>query len=526
MRIELSTAAITAYTGVLSAMPTFAAVDVGSNSVRLKIAKLVRGRLETIHEDREVTRLGESVFRSGLLDPKAIAQTVKVLRRFHRAATTYGVDAVRVVATSAMRDTRNASSFLEWVRSTTGWRVEIISGIEEGRLIHFGVVLNSRLNTWPLLLMDLGGGSCELTVSVDCQIRSMVSLPLGAVRLTEEFIQNDPPKKKETERLRQFIAEEVGRLERRMRRWSPKLAIATSGTAAALADLAQNFDKRSPKPNYISTRVMDRIVDELSKRSLAQRRALPGLGPKRAEIIIAGATVYAELAERFGLPGIQYSPLGLRDGLLAQMAAEYDRHTSLGRRIETERQSGLAEAAEHYGADIPFADHVRDLTMQLFRQLKPIHRLPDDYAEWLSAAAMLHEIGSFINRTGRHRHAYYLIANSELYGFTAEQRRLIAAIARYMGKSKPSPQERTLRLLSPLDRQLVPRAVVLLRMARALNLGRKGAVEAVRAKVQDSEVELKLRAKRGGADLELWSLLKEKSYFREVFGRDLVAEAS
>jgi len=508
-------------------MPTFAAVDVGSNSVRLKIAKLVRGRLETILEDREVTRLGESVFRSGLLDPKAIAHTVKVLRRFHRAATTAGVDAVRVVATSAMRDTRNASSFLEWVRSTTGWRVEIISGIEEGRLIHLGLVSNSRLNTWPLLLMDLGGGSCELTVSVNSQIRSMVSLPLGAVRLTEEFIQNDPPKKKETERLRQFIAEEVSRLERRMRRWSPKLAIATSGTAAALAALAENFDKRaSRRANYISTNVMNRIVAELSKRSLDQRRLLPGLGPKRAEIIVAGATVYAELAERFDLPGILYSPLGLRDGLLAQMAAEFDRHTAIGKRIKTERQSGLAELAEQYGADLHFAEHVRELTMQLFKQLKSVHRLPEDYAEWLSAAAMLHEIGAFINRTGRHRHAYYLIANSELYGFTVDQRRIIAAIARYVGKSKPTPQDRALRLLPALDRQLLPRAVVLLRMARALNLGRKGAVEAIRTKLTASDVKLKLLTKRGGADLEAWNLLKEKGYFREVFGRDLVADAS
>jgi exopolyphosphatase / guanosine-5'-triphosphate,3'-diphosphate pyrophosphatase len=264
----------------------------------------------------------------------------------------------------------------------------------------------------------------------------------------------------------------------------------------------------------------------LSKRSLAQRRLLAGLGPKRAEIIVAGATVYAELAERFHLPGIQYSPLGLRDGLLVQMAAEYDRHTAIGKRIETERQQTLAAAAAHYGADLHFGEHVRHLTLQLFRQLKSVHRLPGDYEEWLTAAAMLHEIGSFINRTGRHRHAYYLIANSELYGFTVEQRRLIAAIARYMGKSKPSPQDRALRLLPAIDRQLLPRAVVLLRMARALNLGRKGAVEGVRAKVRDSIVELKLQTRRGGADLELWQVLKEGSYFREVFGRDLVAEAS
>jgi exopolyphosphatase/guanosine-5'-triphosphate,3'-diphosphate pyrophosphatase len=253
---------------------------------------------------------------------------------------------------------------------------------------------------------------------------------------------------------------------------------------------------------------------------------LPGLGPKRAEIIVAGATVYAELIKRLHLPGFQYSPLGLRDGLLAQMAAEYDRHTAIGKRIETERQSGLSEAVEHYGADLHFAEQVRTLTMQLFRQLKAVHRLPDDYAEWLSAAAMLHETGAFISRTGRHRHAYYLIANSELYGFTNEQRRLIAAISRYMGKSKPGPQDRAVRLLPAMDRPLIPRAVVLLRLARALNLGRKDAVEAIRARVSDSAVELKLRTRRGGADLEIWSVQKERTYFREVFGRDLVVEAS
>src|SRR5512147_631752 len=130
-------------------MPTFAAVDIGSNSVRLKIAELTRGRLSTIQEDREVTRLGESVFRNGMLDPKAIDQTVKVLRRFHRATTQLGVDKIRAVATSALRDARNSSSFTEWVQSATGWRPEIISGIEEGRLIHLGVISHTRVSAGP-----------------------------------------------------------------------------------------------------------------------------------------------------------------------------------------------------------------------------------------------------------------------------------------------------------------------------------------------------------------------------------------
>ena len=183
-------------------MPTFAAVDIGSNSVRLKIARLTRHRLTEIHEDREVTRLGESVFRSSFLSPEAIATTVKVLRRFHRAVQNAGADTVRVVATSALRDARNARAFLEWVRSTTGWDVEIISGLEEARLIHLGLVSTLRVNSSPVLMADLGGGSCELTISTGGHIRNTVSLPLGAVRLTNEFLRHDPPRKSEMRQLR------------------------------------------------------------------------------------------------------------------------------------------------------------------------------------------------------------------------------------------------------------------------------------------------------------------------------------
>src|SRR6266567_5435253 len=159
-------------------MPTFAAIDIGSNSVRLKIARLTRHRLHTIDEDREVTRLGEHVFRTGLLSPEVMSDTIKVLRRFHRAVQKAGADSVRIVATSALRDARNSSAFLEWVRSATGWKVEIISGVEEARLIHLGLVAGSRIDRAPTLMMDLGGGSCELTVSQGGRIRDAVSLPL------------------------------------------------------------------------------------------------------------------------------------------------------------------------------------------------------------------------------------------------------------------------------------------------------------------------------------------------------------
>ncbi len=235
-------------------MPTFAAVDIGSNSVRLKIARLTARRLEAVYEDREVTRLGESVFRSGFLSPDAIANTVRVLRRFHRAVQKTGADSVRVVGTSALRDARNSQAFHEWVRSATGWEVEIISGLEEARLIHLGLTSSLRVNTATALMIDLGGGSCELTISNQGHIRETVSLPLGAVRLTNEFLHHDPARKTELQQMRGFIGREIDRIAPRIMRARPKTVIATSGTAESLAAVCHALYKTKGARANLDTR--------------------------------------------------------------------------------------------------------------------------------------------------------------------------------------------------------------------------------------------------------------------------------
>lgn len=509
-------------------MPTFAAVDIGSNSVRLKIARLQRGRPVNIHEDREVTRLGESVFRSGFLSPDAIALTVKVLRRFHRAVEKSAADTVRVVATSALRDARNSEAFLEWVRSTTGWKVEIISGLEEARLIHLGLVSSLRVSAYPVLMMDLGGGSCELTISVKNHIRETVSLPLGAVRLTNEFLRHDPPRKPELRRLSSFVAREIRRIADRIIRAKPTIVIATSGTAESLAAVCHAMYKtKGARATAASRSQVERVAKKLAQLPLEDRRKLSGVGPRRAEIIVAGAAVYAGLLERCQLAGFRYSPLGLRDGLLAQMAAEHDRATRSGRQIESERWDSILAAMEHYHVERDHAMQVREMTMSLFRDLKSVHRLPPEYEEWLSAAAMLYEVGDYVNRNGRHRHAYYIISNSEILGYTPEQRRTIAAIARYLGKSRPTPADPQMKVLAPEKREHVRRASLLLRLARALNLGRAGAVRKARIGVRNASVNLALITKAGAsADLELWAVEKEAAYFAEVFGRGLSVAAT
>ena len=508
-------------------MPTFAAVDIGSNSVRLKIARITRGRLRAIHEDREVTRLGEGVFRSGFLTPESMAETIKVLRRFHRATQQVVSDPVRVVATSALRDARNSQAFLEWVRSATGWKVEIISGLEEARLIHLGLVSSLHVDSAPALMMDLGGGSCELTISERGQIRDTVSMPLGAVRLTDEFLHHDPPRKGELKRLQGFVTREVNRIAARVVAARVKSVIATSGTAAALAAAASHLRKNGSRLRLVVSRAeMSRIAKQLARRPVEERRQIEGIGPRRAEIIIAGALVYRELLDRCHLKGFRYSPLGLRDGLLAQMAAEHDRSTRSGRQIESERWESITRAVGHYRVDMKHALNVRESAVFLFSTLRSVHGLAAEYREWLSAAAMLYEVGDFVNRNGHHRHTYYIISNSEILGYTPQQRRIIAAIARYLGKSRPTMEEGPMKNIDPAERPSVQKAILLLRLARALNLGRSRAVERVRVTHHGAQVRLTLVPRqRMGVDLELWAIEKDTAYFREVFGRELSTAA-
>ncbi|MGD0890122.1 MAG: Ppx/GppA phosphatase family protein [Terracidiphilus sp.] len=526
-------------------MRTLAAIDIGSNSCRLKIAKVVAHQLRTVHEDREVTRLGASVFESGLVSPEAMAATLRALKRFQRAVQAHGVDRIRVVATAAMRDARNGPAFQAWVKAETGWTMEIISGLEEGRLIHRGVMESEAGVGGRVLLVDLGGGSCEITLSEKKRIKETISVPLGAVRLTEEFLTTDPAPVEGLGRMRRWIQRELRRAHRRIepgtQRVGATTVIATSGTAAALCDAVgsksagQRGSKsggrqnpRSPKARdrghpagLVPVREVRKLAKKLAKLTLPEREAVPGIGPRRAEIIVAGAEVFAELLESFGMAGFRYSPLGLRDGILAQMLAEQDALAKVHREFEHERWESVLATARRYGVDPRHAEPVRAHAVQLFRELKTLHELPAEYESWLAAAAILRDTGKFINHQGHHRHTQYIVSSSEIYGYTQLQRTMVSALARYLGKSRPQPGDRALRNIPAEEHKNVQRAVVLLRLAVALNQDRASDVLRVTARVYPKRVYLELKPGRTGAELELWSLRKEAAYFREVFGREL-----
>ena len=551
--------------GVPRTMPTFAAIDIGSNSCRLKIAKVAAHQLKTLHEDREVTRLGTSVFECGLVSPQAMAATLQALKRFQRAVQLHGVDQIRVVATSAMRDARNGPVFQAMVKAETGWDLEVISGLEEARLIHLGVIGSGEAQAAKraepdtesaaagrVLLVDLGGGSCEITLSERKRILETVSAPLGAVRLTEEFLQGDPAPVEGLGRMRQLIDRELRSARNRVRPEKISQVIGTSGTAAALseamaAEARKGIDKANKPGKKASGKSVEkvaqvlalsqaplaqaagitatsdvrRLTDELVPMTLAERMAIEGIGPRRAEIIVAGTQVFAALLESYGQDGFRYSPLGLRDGILAQMLAEQDARALAHREFEQQRWESVLATARRYGVDLRHAEPVRAHAVQLYRALHTLHQLPAEYENWLAAAAILRDTGKFINYQGHHRHTQYVVSSSEIYGFTPVQRTLVSAIARYLGKSRPQPGDRALRNIPASEHPHVERAVVLLRLAVALNQDRASDVLKVAVKVYPKRVYLELQPGRTGAELEMWSLRKEADYFREVFGREL-----
>ena len=464
-----------------------------------------------------------------------MAATLGALKRFQRTVQTFGVDQIRVVATAAMRDARNAAAFQAWVKAETGWNMEIISGLEEGRLIHLGVTGAETGVGGRVVLVDLGGGSCEITLSERKRIKETISLPLGAVRLTEEFLSADPAPAEGPGADAAFDRARTapgapqdsagGRLAGDCHvRHCCGARVCRCGSGQAGQECAgKPRGRKAGAPRIASTGDVRKLAAKLAKMSLVQREAVPGIGPRRAEIIVAGAQVFAELLESFGLSGFRYSPLGLRDGILAQMLAAQDARAIVHREFEHERWESVLATARRYGVDLKQAEPVRSHAVQLFRELRALHELPPEYESWLAAAAVLRDTGKFINHQGHHRHTQYIVSSSEIYGYTQLQRTVVSAIARYLGKSRPQPGDRALRNI-PVEQHLhVHRAIVLLRLAVALNQDRASDVLHVAAKVYPKRVYLEVEPGRTGAELELWSLRKEAGYFREVFGRELFA---
>ncbi|MGA3028367.1 MAG: Ppx/GppA phosphatase family protein [Bryobacteraceae bacterium] len=499
-------------------MPRYAAVDIGSNSVRMLAAEVdASGQTRVLAEERQVTRLGASVFQYGRISEDAMQLVAQMLANMAQTYRKLDVLAVRAVATSAVRDAGNQGEFLDRASVALGSRVETISGQEEARLIHLGVQAR-----WPhprkrLLIVDVGGGSMELILSDRGDLSAAWSKPLGAVRLTEVFLKHDPPAPEELRRIHEYIDEKIAPALRRIGARQFDRVIATSATAAAVV-CAIN---RIPRPRRdaadrlrATTAQVRRFFGEVSTQSLAARRKAQGIGPRRAEIIVAGTAVFLRALELFQAPALYYSAAGVREGIVADLFAR-----GAGREPATlsrDQRRTVEEMARRYGVSIPHVRKVAHLAGELFHQLEPLHRLPPSYGRLLQAAGFLHDIGHFVSDSSHHKHSQYLVANSDMPGFTDDERRLISLLCRYHRKSMPAPRHPLFETLAAEDKRGVLLLTPLLRIADSLDRGHEQRVESMEALQRDGAVVVGLRSS-ADVDLEIWAADRVADHFRQVY---------
>lgn len=502
-------------------MPRYAAIDIGSNSIRMETAEVLPGQpTRILASDREVTRLGESVFRNGAVSEESMQATCAVLARMAELYRKLEVIGVRAVATSAIRDARNQKVFVERASFAVGTPVEIISGREEARLIHLGVESNWPQNGKRVLLIDIGGGSAEIIAAENGQILDSFSKPLGAVRLRESFLKQDPPTAQQLRQMHEYIEQKLDGVDRLgHEKWDR--VIATSATASAVANVVAHVP-RSQRDEIDRLRItaadVRALYERLSRLGLSGRRKIMGIGPKRAEIIVPGVAVLRDFLQQFQLRSLYYSRAGVRDGIIADLAVR-NVGSELSRLSRDQRRE-VENMGRRYGVALDHARKVAEISSLLFTALETLHELTPAHGKLLEAAAYLIDVGHYVSDASHHKHSWYVVANSDLPGFTERERLLIAALCRYHRKSLPSPEHSAYQTLTADEKRTLMLMFPILRLADNLDRSHDQRISGVECRIRDGQVVLQVHS-QGDIDLEQWAAEQAATAFQQVYQRPI-----
>jgi len=525
-------------------MPRFAALDVGSNALRLRVieADAPNARIPQLlllPQDRDVpsgwreiaslrapVRLGSEVFVSGKLNPASIGQACAALREFRAAMDAAKVDAYRATATSAVREASNGATLVERSRREAGIELEIIEGVEEARLVQLAVVRRLSLVDKRALLVDVGGGSTEITVLERGQSAFSMSLPVGTVRLIDTFLKESGP-------VSVAQAELLGEMvERALGEASPHLAdpfdviIGTGGNTDTLAELCPAKDPPLPSPGCIDVPKMRELFAALCKMSPGDRRERYGLRPDRADTIIPAAAILLRIAEVVRSGTILAPGVGLKDGILEEIV---DKHFHVWDTVR-EAQSVIdacVRLGRRYAFDEAHGTRVAGFAGSLFDDMEKVHAFGERDRLLLRAAAILHDIGDFVRYDGHHKHSYYLIQHSDIMGLSPDERAIVANVARYHRKSVPDPSHPNFRELDKEARSKVRALAAILRIADALDREHRGKVDSVRAVVDRAKGRLFLfLSGQTERELEEWTVRAKSELLRDVFDLDVLMAAA
>jgi len=507
-------------------------IDLGTNSARLLLVSVAAdGSTTTISQQKEVIRLGEGEFAGKKLRDDAMDRAAAVCGRFAEMARAKGAAEIIAVATSATREARNKTAFLQRLHRQTKINLRIISGKEEARLIYLGVSSGTRLDDQKALFIDIGGGSTEIVLGNQSEHFFIDSLKLGAIRITSMFFEpgfDGPVSPAAYRRIVQHVRSSTVRAAAALSGHKIDLAIGSSGTVQNMVDITARrvHGRPAQRDDVIATADLSASAAELCALPLADRRNVPGLSANRADIIIAGAAILETILRQLKVPGLRASERGLREGLLIDYLARSQAATPLT--STSFRERSVLRLGRACNFDQRHAFHVARLALMLFDSARDLglHPFGPAERELLEYAALLHDVGAFVSYANHQVHSHYLIRHAELLGFDDREIGLIALVARYHQKSYPSKSLAEFAALPDEDRRAVEVLCTLLRLAECLDRGHMGVVTAARLEARGkSEVVLRVEA-AGDCRLELWGVHDRRKAFRRTFDTQLEVEVA
>lgn len=506
-----------------------AAIDIGTNSIHMIVVQ-VRPDLsfEVIDREKDMVRLGAGGLDGRSLTPTAITAGIQTLTKFRRLADSHHVDEIVATATSATREADNGGDFIAEVDRQTGIRIRVISGTEEARLIHLAAGYGVDVGNSTAVVIDIGGGSVEVTLGPATMMTLGKSFKVGAIRLTERFVKSDPLSGRDERRLVKHLHKEMGGYLDQIAARRFDRVIGTSGTILSLGALAATQGGEPPddlRNLRVSAKSLRRLRKMLVGADIRERLALPGMDPRRADLNVAGSVLLDTILRRLGAEELTLCDLALREGLVLEYIRQNSARIRKVERYPDVRRRSVVELGERCGYWSEHAQQVAKLALSIFDQTRSAHGLSDREREWLEYGALLHDIGVHISYEKHHRHSYYLIKNGDLRGFDPVEIEIIALLGRYHRQGKPKKSHEGYGALPGKLRRTVRTLAAMVRLAEGLDRSHAQALAGIDLYPRGDDYLARLRA-NGDAELELWAAHRHVSPLEAVLEKPIRFEVA
>ena len=507
-----------------------AAIDIGTNSVHMIVVR-IRPDLsfEMIDREKAMVRLGAGGLDGRALTPEAMGAALQALSKFKRLAESHQVDEILAAATSATREAENGGEFLAEIERQTGIRPRVISGTEEARLIHLAAVYGVDVGSARAVVIDIGGGSVEITLGTGASVQLARSFKIGVIRLTERFVESDPLSGREERKLVKHITSEIDRHCEQVTAIGFDRVIGTSGTILSIGAVASTAARGTPPEELRNLRVaakqIHRLRKEVTTLDLEERLAIPALDPRRADLVVAGTVLLDTILRRLGAEELTLCDLALREGLIIDYIRRNKKHIAQADRIPDIRRRSTIELAERCNYFPEHAQQVARLALAIFDQTRALHGRTDREREWLEYAALMHDLGVHISYPRHHKHSYYLIKNGDLRGFDPQEIEVIALVARYHRSGTPKKSHQDYAHLPSELRKVVRLLSSILRLAESLDRSHAQVIAGLELRDRGEDFLLQLQT-GDDAELEVWATNRHLTPFEELLGKPIRLEVT